>query len=99
VQYACRRMNLIWGKCQDYQSQGAKDVEWFKQHIRNYLFPAQSYYSAYSDLTVRNILTCLRIAEILKTTPSSTKISKSEQTNRNFISLKFLLAGTYHSIN
>jgi hypothetical protein len=99
VQYACRRMNLIWGKCQDYQSQGAKDVEWFKQHIRNYLFPAQSYYSAYSDLTVRNILTCLRIAEILKPTPSSTKISKSEQTNRNFISLKFLLAGTYHSIN
>jgi hypothetical protein len=99
VQYACLRMNLIWGKCQDYQSQGAKDVEWFKQHIRNYLFPAQSYYSAYPDLTVRNILTFLRVAEIVKTSQQSFKTTETDQAYRALISLKLLLAGAYHSIN
>ncbi len=104
VQYACRRMNLIWGKCQDYRSWGAQDTEWFKQHIRNYLFPAQAYYSAYPDLTVRNILTCLRVAEVLKTTQNSDKvvqgkIAQAEQANRALMSLKFLLAGAYHSVN
>jgi hypothetical protein len=97
VQYACRRMNLIWGKCQDYLSQGSQDTEWFKQHIRNYLFPAQVYYSAYPDLTVRNILTCLRVAEVLKTTQSAK--TKTDQVPRALISLKLLLAGAYHSIN
>jgi hypothetical protein len=97
VQYACLRMNLIWGKCQDYQSQGSRDTEWFKQHIRNYLFPAQTYYSAYPDLTVRNILTCLRVAEVLKTTQNAE--TETNQAHRALISLKLLLAGAYHSIN
>jgi hypothetical protein len=99
VQYACRRMNLIWGKCQDYRSQGAQDTEWFKQHIRNFLFPAQVYYSAYPDLTVRNILTCLRVAEVIKTTQNPAKTAEADQTARALISLKLLLAGAYHSIN
>jgi hypothetical protein len=99
VQYACLRMNLIWGKCQDYLSQGSRDTEWFKQHIRNYLFPAQIYYSAYPDLTVRNILTCLRVAEIIKTPQHSSKTAEVEQADRALISLKLLLAGAYHSIN
>jgi hypothetical protein len=102
VQYASLRMNLIWGKCQDYLSQGSKDTEWFKQHIRNYLFPAQAYYSAYPDLTVRNILTCLRVAEIVKTPQQSSKtteVEQAEQADRTLISLKLLLAGAYHSIN
>jgi hypothetical protein len=99
VQYACRRMNLIWGKCQDYRSQGAQDTEWFKQHIRNYLFPAQAYYSAYPDLTVRNILTCLRVAEVVKATQNSAQNSEADQAERSLISLKLLLAGAYHCIN
>jgi hypothetical protein len=92
VQYACRRMNLIWGKCQDYRSQGAQDTEWFKQHIRNYLFPAQAYYSAYPDLTVRNILTCLRVAEVVKA-------ADTDRASCSLLSLKLLLAGAYHCIN
>jgi hypothetical protein len=98
VQYACRRMNLIWGKCKDYRSQGAQDAEWFKQHIRNFLFPAQVYYSAYPDLTVRNILTCLRVAEVVGITPNAVEIAEADRT-RALMSLKLLLAGAYHSIN
>jgi hypothetical protein len=96
VQYAYRRMNLIWGKCIDYRSRGAKDAEWFKQHVRNYLFPAQAYYSAYPDLTVRNILTCLRLAEILKIEEDQVE---PEQIHRVVNSCRLFLAGAYHSIN
>jgi hypothetical protein len=96
VQYAYRRMNLIWGKCIDYRSRGAKDAEWFKQHVRNYLFPAQAYYSAYPDLTVRNILTCLRVAEILKIEEDQVE---PEQIHRVVNSFRLFLAGAYHSIN
>lgn len=48
-------MNLIWGNCIEFPAGGTKDIEWFKQHIRRYQFPAQVFYSAYHGLTVSRI--------------------------------------------
>ena len=62
VQFASTRMNLIWGNCLEYSSRGCRDAAWFKQHIRKHQFPAQVFYSAYPDLTVKNILTDLEIS-------------------------------------
>ena len=84
VQFASTRMNLIWGNCIDYSSRGCRDAAWFKQHIRKHQFPAQVFYSAYPNLTVRNILNDLEIsysAAQLFTQPD----------------VKQFLSGSYHS--
>lgn len=103
VQYAYHRMNLIWGKCTNYRSRGAQDTEWFKQHIRNYLFPAQAYYSAYPDLSVHNIITSLRVAEVLKinlSDPQQAEVSAEPSKARQVLdSFRLFLAGAYQSIN
>ena len=84
VQFASTRMNLIWGNCVDYSSRGCKDVAWFKQHIRKNQFPAQVFYSAYPNLTVKNILTDL-------------EISHSVAQFLTQADVKQFLSGSYHS--
>ena len=84
IQFASTRMNLIWGNCIDYSSRGCKDAAWFKQHIRKHQFPAQVFYSAYPNLTVKNILNDLEFsysAAQLFTQPD----------------VKQFLSGSYHS--
>lgn len=55
IEAAGPRLDGIFGNCIEYPTGGAEDENWFKQHIRNYQFPAQIFYSAYPDLTVKEI--------------------------------------------
>jgi hypothetical protein len=55
INMAGERLNCIWGNCIEYPLGGSQDENWFKQHIRKYQFPAQIFYSAYDDLTVKDI--------------------------------------------
>ena len=84
VEFASTRMNLIWGNCVDYSSRGSRDIAWFKQHIRKHQFPAQVFYSAYPNLTVKNILTDL-------------EISRSVAQFLTQPNVKHFLSGSYHS--
>jgi hypothetical protein len=63
VDHASAGMNLIWGNCIGFPRGGAKDIESFKAYIRKNQSPAQVFYSAYKDLTVRNILTDLSLSK------------------------------------
>jgi len=63
VDHASVGMNLIWGNCIGFPRGGAKDIESFKAYIRKNQSPAQIYYSAYKDTTVRNILTDLSLSK------------------------------------
>jgi len=63
VDHASAGMNLIWGNCIGFPRGGAKDIEAFKAYIRENQSPAQIYYSAYKDSTVRNILTDLSLSK------------------------------------
>ena len=62
VDHASVGMNVIWGNCIGFPKGGSKDIESFKSYIRNNQTSAQLFYSAYKDLTVRNILTDLSIS-------------------------------------
>lgn len=62
VDHASVGMNIIWGNCIGFPKGGSKDIESFKNYIRNNQTPAQIYYSAYKDSTVRNILTDLSLS-------------------------------------
>ncbi len=55
-------MNLVWGNCIGFPKGGCEDMELFKQHIRTHQFPAQIFYSAYPNLTVKNILANLKVS-------------------------------------
>jgi hypothetical protein len=59
-------LNAIWGNCPKYPLGGARDIEAFKQSIRDNQFPAQVFYSAYPETTVVNILNDARIAEAIR---------------------------------
>lgn len=61
VDYASTGMNAIWANCVDFPLGGCRDIEWFKQYIRENQIPAQVFYSAYPQWTVRNILTDLQV--------------------------------------
>lgn len=63
VDHAATGMNLIWGNCIGFPRGGARDIESFKAYIRKNQNPAQVYYSAYKDSTVRNILTDLSLSQ------------------------------------
>jgi hypothetical protein len=63
VDHASVGMNLIWANCIGFPRGGAKDIESFKAYIRKNQSPAQIYYSAYRDSTVRNILTDLSLSK------------------------------------
>lgn len=65
IETVASRLNCIWGNCIEYPIGGSQDENWFKQHIRKYQFPAQIFYSAYPDLTVREIETNLQIYDLV----------------------------------
>jgi hypothetical protein len=49
-------LNGIWGNCVGYPKRGCRDIESFKEVIRKHQHPALIFYSAYPDLTVKNII-------------------------------------------
>jgi hypothetical protein len=63
IDHASVGMNVIWGNCIGYPKGGCKDIESFKNYIRQNQIPAQVFYSAYKDSTVRNILTDLSLSQ------------------------------------
>jgi hypothetical protein len=63
VDHASVGMNVIWGNCIGFPKGGSKDIESFKSYIRDNQIPAQIFYSAYKDSTVRNILTDLSLSQ------------------------------------
>jgi hypothetical protein len=62
VDFASLGMNAIWANCVGFPRGGCRDIEWFKEYIRDNQIPAQVFYSAYPQTTVRNKLTDLQIA-------------------------------------
>ncbi|SEB10417.1 hypothetical protein [Pedobacter hartonius] len=76
--HAVAGMNLVWGNCIGFPISGSSDVESFKRYIRDHQTPAQVYYSAYPDSTVRNIFTDISL---------NTKVTKFARPygRRNFI--------------
>ncbi len=67
VDSASLGMNLIWGNCIGFPKGGSRDVEAFKAYIRVNQIPSQMFYSAYEDLTMKNILTDLAISGLVPT--------------------------------
>ena len=55
VDHAASGMDAIWANCIGYPKGGSRDIEYFKQLIRNHQHPAQVFYSAYPNQTVKNI--------------------------------------------
>lgn len=53
--HAAVGMNAVWGNCVGFPKGGCLDIESFKQVIRANQHPAQVFYSAYPNETVRNI--------------------------------------------
>ncbi|MBW4619645.1 MAG: hypothetical protein KME17_09850 [Cyanosarcina radialis HA8281-LM2] len=62
VDLASTGMNSIWGSAINFPTGGCRDIEGFKQIIRYYQVPTQVFYSAYPDLTVKNILNDLELS-------------------------------------
>jgi hypothetical protein len=56
-------MNSIWANLVHYPTNGCQDIERFKQHSKSRQFPAQVFYRAYPDLTVKNILCDRKLAQ------------------------------------
>ena len=54
-------MNAIWANCIDFPRAGCKDIESFKRYIRDNQIPAQVFYSAYPETTMKNKITDLQI--------------------------------------
>jgi len=48
-------MNAVWGNCEGFPKGGCLDIEYFKQLIRSHQHPAQVFFSAYPNQTVKNI--------------------------------------------
>ncbi len=52
--------DAIWGNCEGYPAGGCRDREAFKKYIRDHECPAELYYSAYPDTTVKEVHRALR---------------------------------------
>ena len=83
VDRASLGMNLIWGNCIGFPDGGCKDIEWFKKYIRDNQIPAQIFYSAYRNSSIKNNLNDLQVARAVQRVLSSNEIEQ-------------LLAGSYH---
>jgi hypothetical protein len=59
-------MNIIWGNCENFPRGGCKDIEWFKKYIRDNQIPAQVFYSAYRNSSIKNNLNDLQVARALR---------------------------------
>jgi len=49
-------LNRIWGNCKGFPRLGTADINSFKECVRAHQHPALVFYSAYPDLTVKNII-------------------------------------------
>lgn len=59
--HAATGMNAVWGTSVGFPKGGCLDIEAFKNGIRRYQHPAQFFYSAYPNQTVRNIASDLQL--------------------------------------
>jgi hypothetical protein len=55
--------DAIWGNCEGYPAGGCRDRAAFKQYIRDHEYPAELFYSAYPDATVKQVHRALRTRE------------------------------------
>jgi hypothetical protein len=69
-------MNVIWGNCIGFPLGGCKDIEWFKKYIRDNQIPAQLFYSAYRNSSIKNNLNDLRVAHTVRRLLSSAEIEQ-----------------------
>lgn len=56
-------MNSIWANLIHYPRNGCQDIELFKRHSKSRQFPAQVFYRAYPNLTVKNIMGDRKLAQ------------------------------------
>lgn len=63
VDRASVAMNGIWANAVGYPIGGCRDIESFKQIIRDHQVPTQVFYSAYPEATVKNILNDLPLSK------------------------------------
>lgn len=82
VDRASFSMNIIWGNCSGFPRGGCKDIEWFKKYIRDNQIPAQVFYSAYRNSSIKNNLNDLQVGRALHRVLNAAEIDA-------------LLAGTY----
>jgi hypothetical protein len=66
VDRASLGMNVIWGNCTGFPHSGCKDIEWFKKYIRDNQIPAQVFYSAYRNSSIKNNLNDLQVARAVQ---------------------------------
>lgn len=66
VDRASLGMNAIWGNCVGFPRGGCKDIEWFKKYIRDNQIPAQMFYSAYPQSSIKNNLNDLQVASAVR---------------------------------
>lgn len=76
VDRASLGMNLIWGNCTGFPSGGCKDIEWFKKYIRDNQIPAQMFYSAYRNSSIKNNLNDLQVARAVQRLLSAAEVEQ-----------------------
>jgi hypothetical protein len=76
VDRASLGMNVIWGNCTGFPRGGCKDIEWFKKYIRDNQIPAQVFYSAYRNSSIKNNLNDLHVARTLRRLLSAAEIEQ-----------------------
>ncbi|HEX8235238.1 MAG TPA: hypothetical protein VF600_04725 [Abditibacteriaceae bacterium] len=76
VDRASLGMNVIWGNCTGFPRGGCKDIEWFKKYIRDNQIPAQVFYSAYRNSSIKNNLNDLQVARTLQRLLSAAEIEQ-----------------------
>jgi len=65
IDHAWRGLDLIFGNCVGWPKGGSRSSQYFKQAIIDNQKRAQVFYSAYPDMTVRNILNNLAISDAM----------------------------------
>ncbi len=63
IDHAWRGLDLIFGNCVGWPKGGSRNSQYFKQAIIDNQKRAQVFYSAYPDMTVRNIINNLAISD------------------------------------
>ncbi|NJN24256.1 MAG: hypothetical protein HC810_07555, partial [Acaryochloridaceae cyanobacterium RL_2_7] len=58
-------MNSIWANLEYYPKNGCQDVELFKRHSKTRQFPAQVFYCAYPDVSIKNILSDRKLSQAM----------------------------------
>ncbi len=67
VDKAATGLDAIWINCNEYPKQGAHNIQEFKRAIRDHECRAQIFYSAYADLSVKNLRKDRTISRGIKT--------------------------------